>query len=396
MINNLLELKIIAEKGITSIPIEGLDKAVAWLIENLSVFGYIAIGIIFFTLLLKIIPLPLDIISRASTKRNALRMEKMRPELERLQKQYANNKELYQKKMMALYKKEGYSTFAACLPTIFTLVFFIIVINAFSKYSSYANLEIYNNMAKSYNNSVYVQLSDLRYNVEDVTIIDKENGIVKINDLSDSQIETITTNAQDVAALTYKDNIKKYKFLWVKNIWISDLPWKKSFTSWDKSLFTYRKGCGSQVLENSSLYQEDNFNLITGSSLLDTEKNAPNGYLILVVLSIGIMLVSQLIVTKTQKTQMELQSVDGQNGTAAQTSKMMMWMMPIMFGFFAFMYSAAFSLYMIVSSLISTLSTLLINYFVEKKFKKLAEKEAEDSYNARYGHLLKNKDKKKE
>ena len=36
-------------------------------------------------------------------------MEEMRPELEKLQKQYANNKELYSQKMMALYKKEGYS-----------------------------------------------------------------------------------------------------------------------------------------------------------------------------------------------------------------------------------------------------------------------------------------------
>ena len=46
--------------------------------------------------------------------------------------------------------------------------------------------------------------------------------------------------------------------------------------------------------------------------------------IILVVLSIGTMLLSQLLMNKQQKTQMELQSVDGADGQAAQTSKMMM------------------------------------------------------------------------
>ena len=71
---------------------------------------------------------------------------------------------------------------------------------------------------------------------------------------------------------------------------------------------------------------------------------------------------------------MQLSTVDG-GGQAAMTSKMMTWMMPIMFGIFAFLYSASFSLYMIVSSLLSMLTTFLINFFVEKSFKGKIEKE---------------------
>ena len=56
-------------------------------------------------------------------------------------------------------------------------------------------------------------------------------------------------------------------------------------------------------------------------------------------------------------------------GDPAQ-KKMMTWMMPVMFGVFAFIYTAAFSIYMIISSLFSTLSTVLINLLVEKKFKR--------------------------
>jgi membrane protein insertase Oxa1/YidC/SpoIIIJ len=55
------------------------------------------------------------------------------------------------------------------------------------------------------------------------------------------------------------------------------------------------------------------------------------------------------------------------------------------------MYSAAFSLYLIVSTVFSLLSTLVINKFVEKKFEKVAAKQEEEKYLKRYGNILKNK-----
>ena len=45
-------------------------------------------------------------------------------------------------------------------------------------------------------------------------------------------------------------------------------------------------------------------------------------------------------------------------------------MMPIMFGVFSFMYTASFSLYLIVSTVFSTFSTMIINKIVEKSFEK--------------------------
>ena len=181
------------------------------------------------------------------------------------------------------------------------------------------------------------------------------------------------------------------KFLWVKNIWIEDLPWKKAFISKEDYLdktFTYTKGCSAKNID-SEIKNGEIYDILMGSSKLDEVKNKPNGFLILVVLSIGTMLISQLVMTKSQKAQMELQSVDGANGQAAQTSKMMMWMMPIMFGFFAFVYTASFSLYLIVSTTVSTISTVIINFFVEKAFQKKLKIEEEEKYQKRYGHLNK-------
>ena len=83
------------------IEIDWLGEIIQSLIKGC---GSIGLGVIVFTLILKLITLPFDIMSRVSTKKNTAMMEKMRPELERLQRQYSNNAELYQRKMQELYK----------------------------------------------------------------------------------------------------------------------------------------------------------------------------------------------------------------------------------------------------------------------------------------------------
>ena len=401
--NNILaSISFFSEDGLNNVPITGITKLVKILIETFSIGGLIAVGIILFTLVLKVLPLPLDIYSRAATKKNALKMEKMRPQLEKLQKQYANNKQLYTQKMMALYKKEGYSTFAACLPTLFTLVFFIIVITAFNKYSTYANLNTFNEMAKAYNAGIVEQVNetdDLEIVLNDEVITGYKAGATVrfktdstlTDDEKNALSEKIVKAAQDKAADCYFEESKKMKFIWVKNIWIPDLPWKKAFVSESdyNSLFTYSKGMFKRATIDSDIKGKENYELLTGSDKLKDDKNQPNGYLGLVIISIASMLVQQIIMTKSQKAQMELQSVDGANGQAATTAKMMTWMMPIMFGVFSFMYSGAFSLYLIISTLFSLATTTIINLIVEKVFVKKAMQEEEEKQKARFKHLNK-------
>ncbi len=432
---NILQSVTIFSNNLPNVDLSGITLVVSKIINFFSFGGSIAIGILLFSLLIKIVPLPLDIYSRTATKKNALKMEKMRPELEKLQKQYANNKELYNQKMMALYKKEGYSTMASCLPSILTLVFFIVVISSFQQYSSYCKINTFNQMAYSYSESIIqnenvdifykgdnnekVYIIQNNQNFETKQDLDKEGRLELINalpteirniieaetsltgeqlDESSDHYNLIVKPAQDSAAKKYQELNNNNSFLWVKNIWIEDLPWKKAFVNKDSYLtkekgggiFSYTSGCTSKKIV-SDINNETAYNLITGSEILDEYKNQPNGYLILVVLSIAAMFVSQLVMSKEQKTQMELQSVDGANGQAAQTSKMMTWMMPIMFGLFSFMYTASFSLYLIVSTLFSTCSTLIINKGVERKFRKQMEKEEEMKYQKRFGYLKKDK-----
>ncbi len=425
-------------------PITGnfLVDIIIWLT---GISSSIAVGVILFTLILKLITFPFDFFSRMSMRKNSIKMEEMRPELEKLQKQYANDKNLYNQKMMALYKKNGYSMFGACLPTIITLVIFIVAINAFTSYSKWQNREYFYNMSIAYNEVVYEGIK------RDGTYVKEENGKLVFDHkkiLTDGASGTIDTGDYDIVldlsasnryVLTTDGGYTKYEcnyqydaegnvtvnsstyylieenlyndennsnpyateknnylkneaneyyggtdaeeffkdirqymsalkfreenasFLWVKNIWEKDSPFAHPIIEdWD----TFKQTNGYNDFSDVETMTKEHYNELIAK--LDVEKTQPNGYFILCVLTAGISLLMQLVTSKSQKAQMELQTVDGQG---AQTQKIMMWMMPIMMAVFSFMYTSAFSIYMIISSALSILTTFLINWIADKKYK---------------------------
>lgn len=447
-ISDLLSVIVpfMGDLGSISAKYQWILNVITWFINLVADVG---VGIMLFTLALKLITLPLDIFSRASMKKNALKMEMMRGDLEKLQKQYANNKQLYQQKMMALYKKNGYSAFSACLPTIVTLVFFFIVIGAFNSYSKQTDFQVFKDMGSAYDarltqtienngNSVVYSENDECYLInldfvlnekgyrnyfnviENMSATDENRYILKSNltaeevefvktylDIKDENFtlnddnrkansvnfvkkvaekyeeEYILKDARKAAAETYEKNrSKSVVFPWVKNLWVVDSPFKPAIPTYtDLSTTLYGKS-------GNPAFTEEKYNELTADlgKYKQTGFGKGNGLYILVALSILTMLASTLIMNKTQKTQMELSTVDGANGQAAMQQKMMTWMMPVMFGIFAFIYSAGFSIYMVTSSVLSTAFTLLINFCVEKSFKnKLAKEDAVKNEKPRYG-----------
>lgn len=447
-ISDLLSVIVpfMGDLGSISAKYQWILNVITWFINLVADVG---VGIMLFTLALKLITLPLDIFSRASMKKNALKMEMMRGDLEKLQKQYANNKQLYQQKMMALYKKNGYSAFSACLPTIVTLVFFFIVIGAFNSYSKQTDFQVFKDMGSAYDarltqtienngNSVVYSENDECYLInldfvlnekgyrnyfdviENMRATDENRYILKSNltpeevefvktylDIKDENFtlnddnrkansvnfvkkvaekyeeEYILKDARKAAAETYEKNrSKSVVFPWVKNLWVVDSPFKPAIPTYtDLSTTLYGKS-------GNPAFTEEKYNELTADlgKYKQTGFGKGNGLYILVALSILTMLASTLIMNKTQKTQMELSTVDGANGQAAMQQKMMTWMMPVMFGIFAFIYSSGFSIYMVTSSVLSTAFTLLINFCVEKSFKnKLAKEEAVKNEKPRYG-----------
>ena len=444
---NLLDSAITLFSGNFGNSLNWLGQAIQWVVGLVESVG---VGIILFTLVLKLITLPLDIYSKAKMRKNNLKMEKMRPQLEKLQKQYQNDQRTYNQKMMELYKKNGYSMFGACLPMIVTLVIFMVVLGAFSTYSQYTNVDLYSQMAKAYSEAILAYAPE-GYNADEqspssvsevterapeidganwlyqiVERYDDETSLLSVTvtktyqsaeKLSETEISAIDWDADSIGLSTeyiyktdtiYENGDKvvtkengedvtvqqlldrfnenfdhegaagevirqigrnaaeeaygehRMGFLWVKNIWLPDTSYQHPVQY-------------ETEINNQDLYNEITYNL-------GDEKNAANGYYILIVISIGTMFLSQFILSKSQKAQNDLQTANGQG---AKTQKVMMVVMPIIFGIFSFMYSAAFSIYMVVSNIFGIVSTLLINFFIDRKFKKLEEQEIQEKYNKR-------------
>lgn len=426
--------------GITTLPTESmldwLGEVIRWLIEGVGVIG---VGIIIFTLILKTIVLPLDIYSRIKSKKQALVMEKMRPQMEKLQKQYANEKQLYQQKVLELQKKSGYSMFGACVPMIVSLIIFIIVFQAFSAYSQYATVESYNDMVRSYNSVVeryelteensegFLQkvyysedgswtvysgeeapaegaASDYKvdfsafakaYNKQNNLALTEEgvySALVKqyseetgtvIAQGAENSSDASTREAVRMTLVSYvidgyaaqkvaDDYISKQQsgegsgFLWVKNIWYPD-----SVLSREVPDFSTFRQAASRL--NIDAGYEESYNKVTAD--LVQQKEQYNGYFILIILSIGVMLLQQFIAMRSNKATNELSSVDG---SAQRTTKMMMIMMPIIYGLFAFMYSSAFSIYMITNTIYSIITTLIINKAMNVWFSRREERTEHD------------------
>lgn len=123
----------------------------------------------------------------------------------------------------------------------------------------------------------------------------------------------------------------------------------------------------------SSVFQQANYDDLTAS--LSEQKEEPNGYFGLIIISIALMVVSQVVMMRSSKESRQYQTVDGQ-GSAARTQKIMLVAMPLIYAVFAFMYSAAFTIYMLISSLFSLIVTLLSNLILGIIFKKKEEEKA--------------------
>ncbi|MBQ5927535.1 MAG: hypothetical protein IIX01_06405, partial [Clostridia bacterium] len=199
----------------------------------------------------------------------------------------------------------------------------------------------------------------------------------------------VRTLAQKEVSAEYKKSIQKdTSFLWVKNIWDTDASYKhpvQSYSDLSSSLNKAKLVTGSGNVKFSRIgnytdaYSEYSYNEVTGE--LKYAKKQANGYFIMIALSIGTILLQQWISMRTQKEQQKFSSVDGQG---AMNQKTMMIMMTVMFGIFSFMYSAAFSIYMITSNVLSLFMTVFINKLVEVSLAKKEEKALQEKYNKRF------------
>ena len=95
-----------------------LNSLLLTLIRALHTFiNNYALTIILFTILIKLIVMPLNLKSRRST----MRMASVQPKMQELQVKYKDDQEKLSQKMQELYRKEGVSPMGGCLPMIISM-----------------------------------------------------------------------------------------------------------------------------------------------------------------------------------------------------------------------------------------------------------------------------------
>ena len=79
--------------------------------------GNYGLAIIVFTVLMKVVLLPINIKQTASTKK----MNEINPKMKEIQNRYKNDKEKMNQKLMELYKEHNYNPASGCLPALIQL-----------------------------------------------------------------------------------------------------------------------------------------------------------------------------------------------------------------------------------------------------------------------------------
>ena len=289
-------------------------------------------SMVVFTLLIKLVLLPLDYKSRKSMRR----MTKLQPQIAKLQKKYANDKEKLNQKSAELYRKEGINPMSGCLPMLVSMVILFIM---FAAMRTVANTE-----------------------------------------MASQALNLLTTGTQTTES-----------WLWIKNIWMPDSPfnpviadsanlriipadiWAKVFASLDPASVTALAQYGIDAatisgetvfaaLQTLPIYAQETqlwatmpqLNLLIVNLSIYAHNN---GWFILPILAA----VTQYLMTLSQP-----QPAADPNNPAASTNKFMKYFFPLFSLWICSSYNAIFALYWVVSNVFAWVQGLVMNKMFEK------------------------------
>lgn len=369
---------------------------------NSGISNY-AWAIIIFTIVLKLVLLPLDFLNRYITVKNSKVQAIIQPELAKLQKQCGNNKQLLNQKTMELYKKNNYNVTGSCFVMLvnlaLTLVIFITLFSGLNSMAAYKNAYQYNEVQKSYYSVEEYGIEDLTnkykaYYEEYYTINkDAEDYTKEANEAyaktkTIEYVESFNTEANTNKALEKYDEVKD-TWLWIGNVWKPDTPWTNSVANFNEYVsaarifyadLQFKIGEEDLTIKAATIKDmaEAEYNQIM-DPIKDTNGRA-NGFLIVVILAAGVNALSILATQGKLKFKRKKQ----ENDQPKQPGGLLMAVLiPGLMIYITMTYNAVFGLYIFVSSLVGLATTPLVNYLIkviEKKKQAKKDKEISVSY----------------
>ena len=137
--------------------------------------GSYILAVILLAVIVRILFAVVDVVNKRFSTKNLQINEKMKPELEAVQKKYGHDKVLLQKKQQEIYKKYQFNMVSSCLPMLIAMVLQLVVF--LTLWTGLQNVSNYN-IAQSYENTKTVYYNVLLLN-EDDTI---QNAVATFGD----------------------------------------------------------------------------------------------------------------------------------------------------------------------------------------------------------------------
>lgn len=298
------------------------------------------LAIILFTLLIKLIILPLEYKSRKGMKQ----MERLQPQMQELQSKYGSDQEKLSQKTAELYQQAGVSPMSGCLPMLISMV---ILFTMFSAMRQVANLQ----MAQQ----------TLSY-LTDGVFVNEDFLWIRNLWMPDSPFAAAVPTASQLAMIPAKSWSQAYAALSSEQI--AALPAEIVFNfsseacaATVESIASYMSTMPSYIAATQTIPHLTGINLIIKKVSVFVQAN---GWLVLPILSC----LTQILMTKIT------QPKNAQNAQTAQTNKMMTWFMPLFSLYICLDYNASFALYWVASNCFAILQTLLLNHIFSKEERK--------------------------
>ena len=285
-----------------------ITQPLGWIIEQIYMLvqNY-GVSIILFTVLIKLILLPLNIKSQRAMKKQ----QKIQPVIAELQKKYANDKEKLQREMMKIYKDNNISMMGGCLPM---LIQFPILIGLYQVIRR--PLEF---------------MKGIDFSAEATQTIVKQ------------LLEKLPANVQSMAANNLKSVWTNYQI---------QLSKAASGVEGLKDWFINFNFCGLDL----STQPSEVISQLGGS--FDPKK------LLILIIPVLAVVTTWLSSKITQVQSGQKQNDDSQ---ASQMSNTMMLMMPVMTGVFTFTLPSGMGVYWIISSVMQIVQQLALDKYFSSK-----------------------------
>ncbi len=388
-----------------------MGKLVFYMHKWIGNYGW---TVVVFTVFLKLLMTPLDIWQRVSSRKMAIKTQRMQPLVQEIDRRYGANTQRANEEKQKLYKKEGYSMFSSCLPMIVSMIIFFVMFGGLRNYSTYSSVVNFQGLSGTYYDAYYQAVKaddEEKFAVlnEEITKLlpENENGQTPENNenfLRENYTESNVNAYNDginaflkiygsdanVYRQTALEKVSQYyienheSWLWLQNVWQPD-TWAAIMPAYNDTNNGFSSIVDMSEFSNDS--GESHYNLIRDTVLATGERGQNgtwNGLMILPILSVAFSFLSiflnQLMEKKNRKGQ-EPAVQDAQQSQQAASNKLMMFLMPAMMAVFGFMYTGAFAIYMVCSYALSILSTVLLRVPVEKIVEKSLAKKSKDNNN---------------